>query len=280
MAQETLFPIEAAIKTDHRKSPEARSRIAEFNARTKRKYPKEFDSHSRLHTIWRAMTFRCYHPSHEAYPRYGGRGITICDAWRNDYAAFIKWALENGYTDDLTIDRRDNDLGYTPDNCRWRTMKQQNSNRRNNVAVTAFGETKIISEWCVDSRCRVGRVGLYQRLRAGENPETAITRESERPVAPELVFITAFGESKSPPDWASDPRCKVELATIYWRQRRGWGGEVLLTKPARAMRSPDATHCTKGHAFTPQNTKIDTSGSRRCRQCNQDKERARKRRTK
>lgn len=76
------------------------------------------------------MHTRCYNEHFAAYKYYGGRGITICDEWRENFQAFHDWAMANGYRDDLTIDRIDNDKGYSPDNCRWITMEEQNKNKR------------------------------------------------------------------------------------------------------------------------------------------------------
>lgn len=87
-------------------------------------------SGTRLHRIWKAMKVRCYDQNFQFYRHYGGRGITICDEWRNNFEAFRDWALANGYEDALTIDRIDNDKGYSPDNCRWVTMVEQNQNKR------------------------------------------------------------------------------------------------------------------------------------------------------
>lgn len=88
------------------------------------------DSHKRLHNIWSLMFQRCYNPKASGYKNYGGRGISICDEWRK-YPVFKDWALANGYADDLTIDRIDNDGNYEPSNCKWSTYKEQAQNKRN-----------------------------------------------------------------------------------------------------------------------------------------------------
>ena len=86
-------------------------------------------SNTRLNVIWNKMTQRCHNPVSPNYQRYGGRGITICDEWRNDFQAFHDWAVTHGYSDNLTIDRIDNDGNYEPSNCRWATVAEQNRNK-------------------------------------------------------------------------------------------------------------------------------------------------------
>lgn len=102
---------------------------------------------TRLYTIWMNMRDRCNNESHHAYMNYGGRGITVCDEWNDDYLCFEKWANENGYSKDLTLDRIDVDGNYEPSNCRWATRKEQANNKRTNRVLTINGETKTLSEW-------------------------------------------------------------------------------------------------------------------------------------
>ncbi len=78
---------------------------------------------TRIHNIWKGMRQRCNNPNHKYHPRYGGRGISVCDEW-DEYLLFRDWALSNGYADNLTIDRIDNDKGYSPDNCQWLTRAE------------------------------------------------------------------------------------------------------------------------------------------------------------
>ncbi len=95
----------------------------------KKQFTKHGQSNTRLYRIWVEMRNRCYLKSDTNFSKYGARGITVCDEWRNDFKAFYDWSMVNGYSDELTIDRIDGKGNYEPTNCRWATYKEQNLNR-------------------------------------------------------------------------------------------------------------------------------------------------------
>lgn len=100
---------------------------------------------TRLNRIWHLMKARCLNERHPNWPSYGGRGITLHPEWA-EFVPFRDWALSAGYTDDLTIDRLDNDGPYAPDNCRWATRREQTQNRRNTVRIPYRGQLLVVPE--------------------------------------------------------------------------------------------------------------------------------------
>lgn len=119
----------------------------------------------RLRRIYDGIKQRCYNPSCDAYPRYGGRGIIMCSEWLNNTQAFYEWAMTNGYRDDLSIDRIDNDKGYSPDNCRWATRKQQQNNLSITIKVEINGVYKPLRQWSEESGIYFNT--LYKRYKKG-----------------------------------------------------------------------------------------------------------------
>lgn len=128
---------------------------------------------SRLYNIWDSMRTRCNNPRNSAYMHYGGRGISVCPEW-GEYLNFKKWALENGYSDSLKLDRIDNDGNYEPGNCRWATQKEQCRNKRDNWKITFNGETHILQEWAEITGLR--RETIANRIKTyGYSIEEALT---------------------------------------------------------------------------------------------------------
>lgn len=126
---------------------------------------KHGESDSQLHYVWRSMKKRCYNPNDAGYQNYGGRGIKVCDEWRQDFMSFKTWAMDNGYAKGLSIDRIDNDGNYEPSNCRWTDRKTQSHNKRTNHNLTYNGVTKTIGEWAeslgMNYNTLIGRINVY-----------------------------------------------------------------------------------------------------------------------
>lgn len=144
-------------------------------------YEQHGCSKTRLYKCWSSMRERCLNPRHKFYADYGGRGIFICKEWLFSYLLFEKWALLNGYREHLEINRIDNNLGYSPENCNWVTRKVNFNNRRATRNVTALGETKTIQQWMEDSRCRLDYATIWARLARGWSGERAITTPNRQP---------------------------------------------------------------------------------------------------
>ena len=128
-------------------------------------------SKTRLYRIWWGMKSRCCTPSDGDYSNYGARGIRVCDAWLASFDAFKDWALANGYTDELTIDRVDVNGPYSPENCRWATVKEQSRNRQNTLFITYNGVTKSASEWA--EQLGVSLWVIHSRYRRNGTPYTS-----------------------------------------------------------------------------------------------------------
>lgn len=127
----------------------------------------------RLWNSYTKMKRRCYNPEDIGYIHYGGRGIKVCDEWKDNPSSFFKWAKENGYRDDLTIDRIDVNGNYEPSNCRWATKKEQARNKTNNRWYTFNGKTQVLSDWAMEYEMNVAT--LRNRLGRGWDIGKALT---------------------------------------------------------------------------------------------------------
>lgn len=116
-----------------------------------------------LYRLWVGMKTRCYNDNEPCWDNYGGRGITVCQEWQT-FEPFYEWA-KGKYQRGLEIDRRDNNKGYSPDNCHFVTTKENMRNKRNNRHITIGGETKLLVEWAEETG--IDRLTLYQRVKVG-----------------------------------------------------------------------------------------------------------------
>lgn len=192
---------------------------------------------------------RCENPANHAYIDYGGRGITVCDEWLESPIAFFRWCEDQHIdTGGLQLDRTDNSKGYSPDNCKFVTPKENMRNRRTTLRATAWGETKTLVEWSEDHRAasEIQYKTIWSRIGRGWTAEKAISKPvvvsvhklMGRPPAPTVKgshpqdpTIEAFGETKALWEWAQDARCRVGKKVLWKRiNELGWTSEDAITK--------------------------------------------------
>ena len=134
---------------------------------------KHNKSNTRLYNIWRHMKYRCNNPNGKRHKFYYDKGIKVCEEWKNSFQVFYNWAINNGYNDNLSIDRIDNNKGYYPNNCRWANSIQQNNNQSNNIKILYKGKEYSIKELAEQNNIK--RATLYERIKRGWTIEKAIT---------------------------------------------------------------------------------------------------------
>lgn len=135
-------------------------------------------SSHRLYNIYHKIIARCYKSNNKSYKDYGARGIIMDKGWKKDFVSFYNWAINNGYQDNLSLDRIDVNGNYEPSNCRWVTSKIQNNNKRSNFMVTIYNRTQTLSEWCTEKGLNYNVV--LSRLSRGWSLEDAMTSTSQQ----------------------------------------------------------------------------------------------------
>jgi hypothetical protein len=133
---------------------------------------KHGQTQTRLYRIWVGIKNRVFNNNERSYVDYGGRGISICDSWKDNFEEFQDWSLRNGYQDTLSIERKDNNGNYCPENCKWATDLEQAKNKRSNRVVTIGEETLHLQEWC--RRYKIKHNTVCQRVTYGWTYEEAI----------------------------------------------------------------------------------------------------------
>lgn len=157
---------ETIVRSDHLKSGATKSCGCDKNI-------KHGLSKTRLYYIWNGMRQRCNSPQHKDYPNYGAKGISVCEAWRNDFMAFREWALSNGYADNLTIDRIDGNGNYEPSNCRWVSSQKQAINRRSTILIEYKGKEISLSD--LASELNLPKTTVFRKFNNGETVEDIIS---------------------------------------------------------------------------------------------------------
>lgn len=128
-----------------------------------------------LYHSWCRMKARCYNPNNPRYDRYGGRGVSVCDEWLNDFKSYYDWCIENGWEEGLQVDKdiKGDGLLYSPQTCLIVTNKQNCNKRSSTVLIERDGVTKSIVEWC--EYFQINKSTLYSRLKTGWSFEKAVS---------------------------------------------------------------------------------------------------------
>lgn len=181
---------------------------------------------TRIYSIWCDMKKRCNNPNSKNYKNYGARGIKVCDEWSSDFMSFYSWSIKNGYKGSLSIDRIDNDKGYSPDNCRWVTRKEQNNNRRNTVFVEIDGKSVPLSFACEKANAK--RSVIWKRIR---NSGMTFDEAIEKGIPEERNHY-------EPIDKKLVEKNGLKYKTVWMRINAcGWDEEKALTTPVHHSRS-------------------------------------------
>lgn len=187
------------------------------------------EKETRLYGIWRRMKSRCTNPNNKDYKYYGGNGITFCEEW-NDYSNFKNWAINNGYKDNLTIDRKDGSKNYCPENCRWITIEEQQSNKCNNHLLSYQGETMTINQWA--ERLGINREIIKDRLLLGWSTEKTLTT----PIKKRKNGIEYNGEVHSWRKWSEITNIPYKTLINRFYDSH-WSIERTLTEPVHSKTS-------------------------------------------
>lgn len=186
-------------------------------------------SNNRIYHIWANMKSRCYNPNNKGYKNYGGRGITVCDEWLNSFENFYVWAVNNGYQENLTIDRIDVNGNYEPFNCRWADMETQANNKTNNHILSCQGKVKTLSEW--SNETGVSPNLLWYRATKNKSIDEILSAEKQEPIR----YSTQNGESHTLQEWSIITGIKE--ATIRSRIKRlNWSLDDAISIPTKTKK--------------------------------------------
>lgn len=200
-------------------------------------------SNTKLFWLWCDMKKRCVTPSYVHYDRYGGRGISVCDEWKEDFMNFYNWSMANGYKEGLSIDRIDVDGDYEPSNCRWIPLKEQHWNTSQNLFLEHNGERKCLAQWCKElgvkystasGRIKRGKTDFEEIMFSGNYKTNTKEKRRKRN---DIIRITISGETKPLTQWADELNLDARLVQS-WKDRNG--KDYATTRLAKII---DARKC-------------------------------------
>lgn len=177
-------------------------------------------SKTRIYHIYIGMKNRCNNQNTKIYKNYGGRGINICNEWNSEsgFENFYSWSIKNGYSDELTIDRIDNNGDYCPENCRWTTNKEQQRNKRNNTIIVYENKSYVLSE--LAEKTGINGTTLQSRIKSGMSIEEAVNYKKKE------IIIALNGKENTIREWSRITG--IPYNTIYARCRKGLEPKDIL----------------------------------------------------
>ena len=188
------------------------------------------------------MKARCYNPNSGVYKHYGGRGIKVCEEWKDSFDNYYNWSIKNGFHPDLTIDRIDVDGNYEPSNCRWVTWTTQARNKTNSLIIEYEGKEYMVYQ--LSEMTGISEGTLYHRIKKG----WTIPEILENPVNFYYIYLEHNGVTKTLSEWERE--CDIGASTLKKRMESGWSSYDILNEPINPCFTASKTMIYNGEEKT------------------------------